>query len=156
MLDIGVKPVILIGMIKKDSRYKIDFNKKVFVYRNLHKNCWSVRQNGLVKLHALELQLYSCAIKVSRAGQARVRKEKRKNVHAGISGYLEPYCIGIPVDLDEEVSTLQRVLKDLPNSQMREITYNPYKYDSFVHKDDETPRWFGSTAKLEEKRVLIA
>ena len=50
----------------------------------------------------------------------------------------------------------QRAWKDLPDSQMREITYNPYKYDSFVHKDDETPRWFGNTAKLEEKRVLIA
>ena len=156
MLDICVKSVILIGMIKQDSRYKIDFNKKVFVYRNLHKNCWSVRQGGLVKMHALELQLYSCTIKVSKAGQARVRREKRKNVHAGIHGYLEPYCIGIPVDLNEEVSMFQRAWKDLPDSQMREITYNPYKYDSFVHKDDETPRWFGNTAKLEEKRVLIA
>tara|TARA_B100001094_G_scaffold234374_1_gene229342 strand:- start:11490 stop:11960 length:471 start_codon:yes stop_codon:yes gene_type:complete len=156
VLDICVKPVILIGMIKQDSRYKIDFNKKVFVYRNLHKNCWSVRQNGLVKLHALELQLYSCAIKVSRVGQARVRKEKRKNVHAGISGFLEPYCTGIFVELSKEVSMLQQVWKDLPDSQMREITYNPYKYDSFVHKDDESPRWFGCTAKLEEKRVLIA
>ena len=68
-------------MIPKDSRYKIDFNKKVLVYRNLHKNCWSIKQDGLVKAHALELQLYSATIKVSRKGQERVRKEKRKNVH---------------------------------------------------------------------------
>ena len=107
-------------------------------------------------MHALEVQLYSCAIKVSKAGQDRVRREKRKNVHAGIHGYLEPYHTGISVDLNKEVSMLQQAWKDLPDSQMREITYNPYKYDSFVHKDDETPRWFGNTAKLEEKRVLIA
>ena len=62
---------------KEDPRYKLDFNRKVFVYKNLHKNCWSVRQDALVKAHAFELNLYDCTIKVSRAGQARVRKEKR-------------------------------------------------------------------------------
>ena len=73
-------------MIKQENRYKIDFDKKVYVYKNLHRGCWSVKQGGLVKAHALELNLYDCTIKVSQAGQARVRKEKRKNVHAGIKG----------------------------------------------------------------------
>tara|TARA_Y100000361_G_scaffold38468_1_gene32952 strand:- start:1501 stop:1938 length:438 start_codon:yes stop_codon:yes gene_type:complete len=145
-------------MIKQDSRYKIDFSKKVFVYKNLHKNCWSVKQGGLVKAHALELNLYDCTIKVSRAGQARVRKEKRKNVHAGIKGYLEPYHLGLSyeAELTDEVKTFQRAWEGLPNSQMREITYNPYKYDSFVHMDDRTPRWFGSFARLLDDQVFIA
>lgn len=139
-----------------ESRYDLDYNRKVFVYKNLHKNCWSIKQDGLVKAHALELQLYSATIKVSRTGQARVRKEKRKNVHAGIRGYLEPYHMGHDVNLNEEMSMFQRVWKDLPNSEMREITYNPYNHNSFVHVDDETPRWFGSFVRFEEKRVLIA
>ena len=143
---------------KEDPRYKLDFNRKVFVYKNLHKNCWSVRQDGLVKAHALELNLYDCTIKVSRAGQARVRKEKRKNVHAGIKGYLEPYHLGLSheAELTDEVKTFQRAWEGLPNSQMREITYNPYKYDSFVHMDDRTPRWFGCFARLLDDQVFIA
>ncbi len=142
----------------KEERYKIDFNKKVFVYRNLHKGCWSVKQNGLVKAHGLELNLYSCAVKISKKGQDRVRRDKRKNVHAGIRGYLEPYHLGMSheVKLSDEVELCQRTWQGFPNSQMREITYNPYKYDSFVHKDDQTPRWFGCFARLEEKRVFIA
>ena len=143
-------------MIKKEDRYKLDYNRKVFVYKNLHKNCWSVKQDGLVKAHALELNLYNASINVSRKGQDRVRKEKRKNVHAGIRGYLEPYHMGHDVKLNEELSMFQRVWKDLPNSEMRAITYCPYKYDSFVHVDDGTPRWFGCFVKFEEKRVLIA
>lgn len=144
--------------IEKDSRYKLDFGRKVFVYRNLHKNCWSVRQSGLVKCHMLEAHLYMCTIKVNRAGRDRVRREKRKNVHAGISGYLEPYHLGLShcAELNDEIRMFQRVWEGLPTGQMREITYNPYKYDSFVHKDDETPIWFGAFARLEEKRVLIA
>ncbi len=144
--------------IEKDSRYKLDFSRKVFVYKNLHKNCWSVKQDGLVKMHALEVHLYSCNIKVSRKGRERVRREKRKNVHAGIRGYLEPYHMGLShcANLNDEARMFQRAWEGLPESQMREITYNPYKYDSFVHVDDETPRWFGNFVRLEEKRVLIA
>lgn len=145
-------------MIKRDSRYKINFNKKVFVYKNLHKNCWSVKQSGLVKAHALELNLYDCVLKVSKAGQQRVRNQKCKNVHAGVSGYLEPYHFGLSheAELNDEARTFQRAWEGLPNSQMREITYNPYKYDSFVHADDQTPRWFGSFVRLLENQVFIA
>ena len=145
-------------MMKREPRYNIDFNKKVYVYKNLHKNCWSVKQGGLVKAHALELNLYACSMKVSQAGQRRVRSEKRKNVHAGIHGYLEPYHLGLSHEavLNDEVRTFQRAWEGLPNSQMREITYNPYKYDSFVHVDDETPRWFGSFVRLLEDQVFIA
>jgi hypothetical protein len=139
-----------------DSRYDLDYNKKVFVYKNLHRNCWSIKQNGLVKAHALELELYCADIKVSRKGQARVRKEKRKNVHAGIRGYLEPYHMGHDDELSEELNMFRRVWKDLPELQMREITYNPYGHDSFIHIDDQTPCWFGSYVRFEEERVLIA
>jgi hypothetical protein len=80
---------------------------------------------------------------VNRKGRERVLREKRKNVHAGIKGYLDH-------------AELERVWGDLPEDQFDEITYNPYKYSSFVHTKDGSPRWFGSVVKLEEKRVLIA
>lgn len=128
---------------KNDERYDIDFDRKVFVYKNLHKGCWSIKQDGLVKAHATELTLYGCNMKINRKGRERVLMEKRKNVHAGIKGYLK--------DAD-----LERVWSDLPEDQFIEITYNPYKYSSFVQIEDNAPRWFAIIAKLEEKRVLIA
>ena len=121
----------------------IDPNAKVLVYRNLHNGLWSIKQDGLVKAHATELTLYNCNMYVNRKGRQRVLREQRKNVHAGIKGYLK----------DAE---LERVWGDLPEDQFDQITYNPYKYSSFVHTKDESPRWFGVIAKLEEKRVLIA
>ena len=128
---------------KNDKKYDLDFDRKVFVYKNLHKGCWSIKQDGLVKAHATELTLYGCNMKINRKGRERVLREKRKNVHAGIKGYLR----------DVE---LERVWGDLPEDQFTEITYNPYKHSSFVQTEDSAPRWFAIIAKLEEKRVLIA
>tara|TARA_S200000501_G_C20734102_1_gene704215 strand:+ start:384 stop:782 length:399 start_codon:yes stop_codon:yes gene_type:complete len=128
---------------KNDERYDIDFDRKVFVYKNLHKGCWSIKQDGIVKAHAGNVTLYNVTMKVNRKGRERVLREKRKNVHAGMQGLLK----------DAE---LELVWSDLPEDQFDEITYNPYKYSSFVHVKDGSPRWFGIIAKLEEKRVLIA
>ena len=58
----------------------IDPNKRVRVYRNLHKNCFSVKQDGLVRCHADHVTLEDCKFIVSKAGQERVRDEGRKNV----------------------------------------------------------------------------
>ena len=74
---------------KDDPRYQINPAKPVFVYKNLHKDCWSVKQDGLVKLHTNDITLYDCEFKVSKVGRDRVLKEKRKNVHAGVRGYIE-------------------------------------------------------------------
>jgi hypothetical protein len=142
-------------MIKQDSRYKIDFDKKVYVYRNLHKGCWSVKQNGLVKAHSLEMEMFSCMMKINQAGWLRVIREKRKNVHAFVHGYIHPNFIGLdfepePIDGDRKVWT------DLPEDQMREIRYNPYDRASFTYRDDGSPAWFASYARFDEKRLLIA
>ena len=65
----------------------IDPTKKVRVYRNLHKDCVSVKQ-GIVKCHANNVVLKDCKFIVSQAGQRRVRDENKKNVHAFIEGYV--------------------------------------------------------------------
>lgn len=95
---------------------------KVFVYRNLHKNCWSIKalegnNKGRVIYHAQSVTLSNCTFKVSKAGRERVLREKRKNVHAGVAGEL--IRVNIP-------------LSYMP--QMTAVTYNPYKYESFVRK----------------------
>ena len=66
----------------------IDRAKTVRVYRNLHKNCVSVKQGGIVRCHATNVVLKDCKFIVSEAGQRRVRNEGKKNVHAFIEGYV--------------------------------------------------------------------
>ena len=62
--------------------------KPVYVYRNLHKKCLSVRQGGIVRCHAKNVVLKDCDFIVWKAGQTKVRKEKKKNVHAFLFGYV--------------------------------------------------------------------
>ena len=98
---------------------------KVFVYWNLHKQVWSVKalegkDKGRVIYHAQNVTLSDCTFKVSEAGRQRVLREKRKNVHAGVVGQLGR--INIP-------------LSYMP--QMTAVTYNPYKYETFVRKNND-------------------
>ena len=65
--------------------------------------------------------LKNVEFKVSRAGRERVLVEGRKNVHA--------YIIG---DLIEDAGTEGY-------TEGCQITYNPYKYTSFVAKSTELP-----------------
>lgn len=89
-----------------------------YIYRNLHKNKFSIRYKGIVQTHAHYLTAYKCEFKVNEAGRQRVLKEKRKNVHAFVS--TESYY-------------LQEGELDLSNK--REVYYNPYKHDQFILKD---------------------
>ena len=104
----------------------IDLDKRVYVYWNLHKKCWSVKQNGRVKGHATKLALKDCRFLVGKAGQARVRREKKKNVHAGVSGYMK---FGLPWWIGNRACF---------------VMYNPYKHDTFIQRtgvcDDLHPR----------------
>lgn len=97
--------------------------RKVFVYYNLHKHKWSIRceKTKLVIGYTDTIVLSNCKYKVSKKGRERVLKEQRKNVHAGIQGtILGFYNI---TDLDT----------------FQSVTYNPYKYESFVYGDDKVP-----------------
>lgn len=121
----------------QDKRYKIDLTKKVFVYKNLHKDCWSVKQNGLVKAHTDHLHLKECQFIVNEKGRERVLKEKRKNVHAGITGYIHSSS-NISFD----------------NNQI--ISYNPYKYNSFVMANkNNTPIYEAGEVFLDSKKVFF-
>jgi|TARA_B110000495_G_C23040036_1_gene623163 hypothetical protein len=122
-----------------EKRYKIDFGRPVFAYKNLHKNCWSVKQDGLVKAHTKLLAMYNCTFKVSKSGRERVLKEQRKNVHAGIEGYVE-----------------NRKTVDWRNSHptAQAVTYDPYKYENFVDKDTEQMVDYSIAVRLEPKQVL--
>ena len=129
----------------QNKRYEINYGKKVFVYRNLHKGCWSVKQDGLVKAHSTDepILLYETSLKVNRKGREKVLREKRKNVHAGIHGYLKP-----PIPLYETWTD--------GYVDFMKVTYNPYKYHSFVDSDTDKPVYFSPFVRMEPKQVLAA
>lgn len=108
--------------------------KRVSVYRNLHKNCWSVVSRsgddyGRVIAHTMELRLLCAEFKVSESGRQRVLREQKKNVHASVWGFVE-------------------VLDFNPLGGER-VSYNPYKACRFFDVTTEAPV---STAVLADFR----
>ena len=112
---------------------------KVFVYFNLHKKVWSVKalsgeNRGRVIAHLDRLVLDECAFKVSEAGRQRVIREKRKNVHAGVVGTLT---------------------NEIADNVGAAVTYNPYKYTSFVTRSDEQPIHVARRVVLNGRNVTV-
>jgi hypothetical protein len=90
---------------------------KVFVYFNLHKKCWSIKalegeNKNRVIGHKTQLTLLDAKFKVSQAGRNRVLKERRKNVHAGVVGYL--------TEFNDATLNIK-------------VSYNPYKFNHFYN-----------------------
>ena len=104
----------------------IFIGKKVMVYYNLHKHTFSVRYDNKVILHADYVKLGDVEFRVRQGGNKSVREKKSKNVHAFTIGTLLDYCEypcdNIPLPPSDKI-----------------VTYNPYKYDSFVYKVSEEP-----------------
>lgn len=114
---------------------------KYFCYFNLHKFVFSLRNKKTkkVEIHSDRAVLKNCIFKVSQAGRARVLAEKRKNVHAGVDGELQD------LDVDFYINNLQ---------DFTEITYNPYKFSSFVDKNNENAVVSAELVILYKKRVF--
>lgn len=108
---------------------------KVKVYFNLRKKVFSVQHKGLVIAHKDKVMLSNVQFKVNEGGRQRVLKERRKNVHAFVIGEWCEY-------LEEAIDT-------------KEVTYNPYKYSSFVLKNDLTPIYKADKVWLNNKTIRI-
>lgn len=93
----------------------------VEVYRNLNNKTLSIRNpiSKEVYGHCDAVQLSDVTFKVLQKSRERVLRDKRKNVHAVVKGRL-----------DETLDTFESV---------NAVTYNPYKYNSFVDKVTEAP-----------------
>ena len=111
---------------------------KVDVYFNLHKKTLSVRHKGIVIAHSDYVKIGNPKFVVSEAGRQRVLREKRKNVHAFVRGEL--------------LSTVNNSNEVLDNHST--ITYNPYKYTSFVNKSNELPIHTANEAVIQGRKIL--
>lgn len=90
--------------------------KKVRVYRNLHKQCFSVVDvsTGKVILRTKQISLSNVTFKVRENGRQKVLKDKQKNVHAFVCG---------------------TVVEDiLETDGFETVSYNPYKFGYFFNQ----------------------
>jgi|TARA_R110001592_G_scaffold341348_2_gene630251 hypothetical protein len=104
---------------------------RVEVYYNLHKNLFSVRHKGKVIAHVYNVQLEDVTFAVQAAGNRKVREEGKKNVHAFVRGTLVEQ-------------------PDLFSSDSVAVTYNPYKYTTFVNKADELERHTAASVTMHK------
>lgn len=97
--------------------------KRVKVYRNITKGCYSIqdKKTRLVIAHAGSVYLKDAIFRVSEAGRQRVLREKRKNVHAFVEGWAVD-------DLPYEDARVRGGTFD-DNYRVR---YNPYHNKQFV------------------------
>jgi hypothetical protein len=96
----------------------INPKRPIFVYRNLHAKCLSVQQDGIVRCHVENIVLEDCEFRVGKAGQAKVRETKSKNVHAKVKGHIVPNP------------------HDILDMGWTSVYYNPYKTDEFTDMEN--------------------
>lgn len=113
-------------MFESRQGRSIDPNKRVRVYRNLHKKgvVYSVLQDGLVVGYVKHINLTAAKFIVSAAGRDKVRRTGKKVVHAFVEGrptnwYLSP-------DMYKAATTYR-------------ARYNPKVNDTFIDKASGHP-----------------
>jgi len=116
------------------------FLRNHFIYYNLHKRCWSLKAQysnppmfleqsvqsvkGRVTGHADTILAFGVTCKVNQAGRYRVLREKRKNVHAGLS------CDSVRIITTGTFHT---------SCFTPSMSYNPYKAAWFYDRDNGSP-----------------
>ena len=98
----------------------LDPEKPCRAYRNLHTGLWSVKQ-GVVRFHTQCIFLKDVTFPVNEKVRQRVIANKRKEVHAFVMGFI--------------TQTGDAPLFDAYCKDKQEVTYNPYKNETFVCKD---------------------
>ena len=112
---------------------------RVQVYYNLHKKRLSIRNRGKVIKHTDIIALENVKFHVQPAGQAKVRKNKRKNVHAYVAG-----------DLASKQSFGNGNVEELEL-----VKYNPYKNDFFVDLKGNEMRGIYEKAFIKNKEIFV-
>ena len=106
----------------------------VYVYYNLHKNCLSVKKDGIVVDYRKTIHLKNVKFVVSKTGRRRVLKTKTKKVHAFVVG---------------EITNIKNF------KPSKQITYNPYKFESFVDKRTGKSVYSADICIINGKNIYI-
>ena len=115
-----------------DLQGKSKSNAKCYIYFNLTKKCFSVKYQGKVIMHCYSMRVKEPRFIVSLAGRDRVLQDKRKNVHA--------YVVADPANVTFDLPTDRKGWID--------VTYNPYRSETFTRKDSGSAIFHASEACL--------
>lgn len=101
---------------------RVFLGDKVDVYRNLHTKGYSIRcsKTKLVLAHCSAVSLTNAKFHVSESGRRKTINEKRKRVHAYITGTL-------------------RSINTEPPENFSMVYYNPYATSQFVNTTTNKP-----------------
>jgi hypothetical protein len=114
----------------------------VFIHRNLNRPPYysikAGKSGGPVIGYDTDIYLKDVIFKVQKGGQKRVRKEMRKNVHAGVVGKI--------VDSGGDYDTTGWTL----------VTYNPYQHDSFVEYETGKPIYNAKEVVMKNEKEVWA
>ena len=119
-----------------------DYDKWVFIHRNLNRPPYysikAGKSGGPVIGYDTDIHLKDVIFKVQKGGQKRVRKEMRKNVHAGVVGKIK--------DSGGDYDTTGWTL----------VTYNPYQHDSFVEYETGEPIYNAKEVVMKNEKEVWA
>ena len=128
---------------------------RCFIYRNLNRRgyVYSLKAlegsyKGRVVAYASKIFMTDVEFVVGQKGHARALRDMHRNVHAGIVGKVNTIynCIHrLPHKIDE--CDFEMVHTGVP------ITYNPWKYDSFVTRSDLKPIFKARHAQIDGRDV---
>ena len=112
-------------------------DRRVFVYRNIHTNCFSVRsvRTGLVIDHMESILLRDVQFVVGQAGWKRVVETGVKNVHAG--------CRGVPID-------------DVRIKVGQPIRYNHHKGNYFHYRCNGREIYEAPLVLMKDNKIYLA
>lgn len=121
----------------------ISNHERVKVYRNLRTGKWSVRdKDGRVIAQLNKICLLHVAWVVGKAGSRTAKSVKQRNVHAFAWGtYIEPEF------LHKEANGTRL--------SINEVTYNPFKNETFVYKDNNEEITYSSFAVLWKRAMAV-
>lgn len=110
---------------------------KVYVYYNLHKSCWSIKdyKTNKVIAHCQSIHLKDIEFRVRQGGRNRVIKEQSKNVHA--------FVIGTVISFNKSKRSFKKG-----------AIYNPYSFNSFMDRANLYPLFKANEVFMNKKRKV--
>lgn len=113
----------------------------VYIYRNLHKACWSVKYNGIVVAHTPCAFIWDAELKVNPGGRNRALRERQKNVHAYAICALDDLFLPPEATTfgDFESDFKFDCVKSLGETLDIRITYHYDRHSSFVESNTGDP-----------------
>jgi len=111
---------------------------RVKVYYNIRKHCLSVMDKATRRVikHTNAITLMYAKFVVSQKGVQRIRKNKRKAVVAFVEGDVNSYTA---LDVNGE-----------------RVTFNPYKWETFVTALDERPIHNATYVSIDGKNIIAS